>query len=750
MKYKKSILTSAITIALSGQAFGQTIQTLEKTVVKSQSIERDAVVEVLSSEELALRQVDNFEDLVKLVPGVSVSKGDDRWGASGFNIRGLDEDRVAINVDGVPQGETLKYESGQAYGYFKGSRNGVDIEALKSVEIVKGADAILSGNGSLAGAVNMTTKDPDDFLSYQGDDSGFAIKAGYSGENSETMTSLTAANRTGALESLIIYTYRDGNEFENYDMNGADIEGSAREIPDPQDTKLNSVLAKLIYEISPDNEIGFVGTYYKTKVITGTQSFNGGWYSNRVGNDISKTTRVGVFHKYEGETALFDKITTALNKQSIDFAANTSQHARFGFGGGITTDEDRVDTRAFNQDLFQVTVDLEKSFKFAQQKHKLVYGAEILNKDYENSQVRKSNSILNDKGWVESSSQALIPKSEADIYTLYALDTFNLGKTTQARLGARYDHYTYNAKADENYSDESGTLGEISFSMATWTAGIEQALNDSFSIEMGVSTGFRAPTIEDMYTTSGTLDDWNEVPNADLKAEYSTNYDVALVGEFSKGSFRLGTFFSKYKDFIDSEKRQGINTNTGETDPDGFFVNFNSDTVEIKGIEFSADLNLSRTFDLTPGLKTRVQAAYTSGENSEDTPIYSIQPFNLTWGISYDQPEGNWGVHTYASYTAGKEDKDSFTIDENGEKTYPLYSSNAATIIDLTGYYNITESLRLVAGVYNVTDKEYYRWDSVRFVDQGDMRPGIGVTDNGIKRYSEAGRNLGVNVSYKF
>jgi len=57
--------------------------------------------------------------------------------------------------------------------------------------------------------------------------------------------------------------------------------------------------------------------------------------------------------------------------------------------------------------------------------------------------------------------------------------------------------------------------------------------------------------------------------------------------------------------------------------------------------------------------------------------------------------------------------------------------------------------LQVVAGVYNLTDKEYYRWDSVRFVDQGDMRPGIGVIDDGIKRYSEPGRNFAINISYR-
>jgi len=749
MKYKKSIITNAIALVLCTTANGQNVETLEKAVIESRSIERDAVIEELNSEELAKRQVKNFEDLVKLVPGVSVSRGDDRWGSSGFNIRGLDEDRVAINVDGVPQGETLKNEGGQAYGYFKGSRNGVDIEALKSVEIVKGADAILSGSGSLAGAVNMTTKDADDFLTVDGNDSAFGLKTGFSSENSESMVSLTAANRTGDLESLIIYTYRDGNEFESYDMNGADIEGAAREIPDPQETKLNSLLAKFVYEISPGHEIGLVGSYYKSNIITDTQSFNGGWYTGRTGDDTSKTTRIGLFHEYESETVLFDNITTTLNKQSIDFAAKTGQNVAYYFAETFKADEDRISTRSFDQDLTQLTIDLVKSFNVGNKSHELVYGAELLKKDFVNIQVRQSNSAYNDDGWVDANDGALIPKSEADIYTVYALDTFNLGERTQVRLGARYDHYTYNATADENYSDDSGTLGEIDFSMATWTVGVEQKISDYLSLEAGVSTGFRAPTIEEMYSTSGDFDDWSTVPNADLDAEYSTNYDVALVGDFSAASFRLGVFFSEYEDFIDYKTIDGINTNTGLEDPDGYSIPFNANEATIKGVELSVNIDLHGAFDLAQGLNTSIQTAYTTGEDDENTPIYSIQPLNLVFGLSYDQPQGEWGVHGYASYTSKKKDKDSFTINYEEEVVYPLYSSNAATVIDLTAYYNLTDSLQVVAGVYNLTDKEYYRWDSVRFVDQGDMRPGIGVIDDGIKRYSEPGRNFAINISYR-
>ncbi|MFV0276406.1 MAG: TonB-dependent receptor plug domain-containing protein, partial [Parahaliea sp.] len=334
--FRRSAIARGLLLACCGPVFcGQALaqsgaaQELDLTVVESESIERDAVVDVITTQDINARQVDNTDDLIRYIPGVSVSRGDDRWGASGFNIRGLDEDRVAINVDGVPQGETLKDEGGQAYGYFKGSRNGIDIEALKSVEVVKGADALFSGSGALAGAVNMTTKDPDDFLAPEGDDGGGMLKVGYATDSNEARASGSIANRVGRLESLLIYTYRQGHEYENYHMRGADITGAGREVPDPQDRKLDSVLAKLIYQISPNQEIGFTGTYFDRNTETAAKSFDGGWYSGRVGDDTNTVKRYTLFYTLEQQTPVFDTFEASINRQEIELEAITRQRATF-------------------------------------------------------------------------------------------------------------------------------------------------------------------------------------------------------------------------------------------------------------------------------------------------------------------------------------------------------------------------------------------------------------------------------------
>lgn len=752
--FKKGALVNAISLALITQVYAQdttdeNVRELDMTVVEADSITRDAVVTEMDVGDMNEIQVDNFEDMVRYIPGVSVSRGDDRWGGSGFNIRGLDEDRVAINIDGIPQGETLKYESGQAYGYFKGSRNGTDVETLKTTEIVKGADAIFSGSGSLAGAVNMTTRDPADFLSPEGDDWGFGLKSDYSSVNDETLVSLVGANRTGNLESMIQYIRRDGHEFENYDMDGADIDGSAREIPDPQDVEQESVLAKLVYNISPGQRIGLVGSYFDRNIFTDNRSFNGGWYSDRRGDDVSETQRVGIFHELEADTLLFDTISTTLDRQEVAFEANTSQHVEILVPEfpAFNTIEDRLDERSYDQDLVMLNIDLVKNLEA----HEILYGLEWQDKEYENTQFRTADDLTDSSDeWVTENLGALVPYAEADVYTLYAMDAITLSGTTRMRVGLRYDDYSYDAMGNENYNDDANTLAPISFDAVTWTLGIEQGLSQALTLEAGVSTGFRAPTIEEMYRTSGEIDDWGTVANPDLGPEYSTNYDIALVGNYGPGKFRLGLFYSQYDDFIDSVQVDGINTNTGQPDPDGYSMPANSNEVEMQGVELEVNLDLHQAFGWSEGLTTNITGAYTEGEEKDGDPVYSVQPPNLIWDIAYQDPVGKWGVNFYTSFTAGKKNSDSYDTQPDGSREYPLYLSNTATVFDLIAYVDVMENLRISGGIYNLTDKEYYQWDSVRFIDQGDLRPGIGVEDDGIKRYSESGRNFELSVNYQF
>jgi hemoglobin/transferrin/lactoferrin receptor protein len=67
---------------------------------------------------------------------------------------------------------------------------------------------------------------------------------------------------------------------------------------------------------------------------------------------------------------------------------------------------------------------------------------------------------------------------------------------------------------------------------------------------------------------------------------------------------------------------------------------------------------------------------------------------------------------------------------------------DASTIFDLTAFVAVTDRLKLRAGVFNLTDKNYAVWSDVR---------GLRVADAGIlDAFTRPGRNVSISASYRF
>ncbi|MCV5656338.1 TonB-dependent receptor, partial [Escherichia coli] len=75
------------------------------------------------------------------------------------------------------------------------------------------------------------------------------------------------------------------------------------------------------------------------------------------------------------------------------------------------------------------------------------------------------------------------------------------------------------------------------------------------------------------------------------------------------------------------------------------------------------------------GFSSRVAAAYTEGEDGNNNPLNSVNPWNLVAGFNYDS-EQNWGTTLTINYTASKDKSDI-----NDDKVLPI---SAATVVDIT------------------------------------------------------------------
>lgn len=106
----------------------------------------------------------DIRDLVRYEPGVSV-RNNLQFGLQDFNIRGIDSNRVLIQVDGIRLPSAFQFGDPVVVGQgFNLGRDFFDPEILQSAEIIRGPASTLYGSDALGGAVSFFTLEPSQLL----------------------------------------------------------------------------------------------------------------------------------------------------------------------------------------------------------------------------------------------------------------------------------------------------------------------------------------------------------------------------------------------------------------------------------------------------------------------------------------------------------------------------------------------------------------------------------------------------------
>ncbi|HHF3475926.1 TPA: TonB-dependent hemoglobin/transferrin/lactoferrin family receptor [Haemophilus influenzae] len=292
---------------------------------------------VKTASQLKRQQVQDSRDLVRYETGVTVVEAG-RFGSSGYAIRGVDENRVAITVDGLHQAETLSSqgfkELFEGYGNFNNTRNSVEIETLKVAKIAKGADSVKVGSGSLGGAVLFETKDARDFLTEK--DWHIGYKAGYSTADNQGLNAVTLAGRYQMFDALIMHSKRHGHELENYDYkNGRDIQGKEREKADPYTITKESTLVKFSFSPTENHRFTVASDTYIQRSRGHDRSYSlqpqSDYFTydekeSRHANDLTKRKNVSFTYENYTVTPFWDTLKLSYSQQRITTRARTEDY----------------------------------------------------------------------------------------------------------------------------------------------------------------------------------------------------------------------------------------------------------------------------------------------------------------------------------------------------------------------------------------------------------------------------------------
>lgn len=756
--------------------------------------------EKIHRQALDKQMVSDESDLVRYDPGISVVEGG-RSGSNGFTIRGVDKDRVAINVDGLAQAESRSSEAFQelfgAYGNFNANRNTSEPENFSEVTMTKGADSLKSGSGALGGAVNYKTKSASNYVSEE-KPYHLGIKGGYIGRNSQKFSSITAAGTWLGLDALMVYTRRFGKETKN-NSDAADTvitdnkqswspnagstnygsRGIARSKPDPQNWENISTLFKLGYNFNDQNRIGWI--YEDSRTDRTTTELSNMWAANWKGEalgdtrsrqDISYRKRIGFEYKNQLEKGPWDSLNLRYDRQTIDMSTWTWDLPTDYNRSGVNSDVYHM-FRNIRQKNTQFGADAEKQIDFS----KLVWAMQYGLGGSQNDNGNRDHSYwvrLYDPKYQTSNNQELTMLVESSSKNRFAYwnNTFQFGDSSQYRLnaGVRYDNSSSKAKDNPNYTP--AIRGQIPYlgserkhSGFSYGVSFDWKFTPRLNLLAKYSTGFRAPTSDETWLLFPHPDFYLKA-NPNLKAETAKNFELGLAGSGKAGNFKFSGFQTRYRNFIELTY-MGVssdNPNSPNYAPisDGtalvsspVWQNQNRSSAWVKGLEFNGTWNLD-SIGLPQGTHAGVNVSYIKGKakqnNGQETPINALSPWSAVYNLGYDAPSKRWGLNAYLTHTAAKKPSDTVHSSDDLNNPWPFAKhSKAYTLFDLTGYVNLGKYFTLRAGAYNIGNKKYYTWESLRSIREfGTVNRVDNKTHAGIERFTSPGRSYNLTLEAKF
>jgi len=739
-------------VVLERQSAGNAIALQQMTVSATRSAQDvsqvPSTVSVQTREQLDRQNVSNIQELVRYEPGVSVGGTGQRSGLNGYNIRGIDGERVLTQIDGVSIPDSFFYGP-----YAQTQRNYVDPEIVKRVEILRGPASVLYGSNAIGGAVSYFTLDPEDIIK-PGKDVGARLKTGYSSADDSWLTSATVAGRQGDVDGLLHVSQRNGHETESYGGHGGT--GLSRTEANPEDVRTTNVLAKLGWNYADDARLGFTYERYKDDrdqdilSAVGGPFANGagmGMYRSRTGNDTVTRERFGINHEFGLDSLVADHIKWSLNYQ----IAKTDQHTEevyFPFSRTVLRTRDTT----YKDRQWVFDAQLDKAFSIGATDHLLTYGTTLKHEKVTGSRSGTGTCLAvggtcRAIGQVSASdAQALVsdfPDPTVNTYSLFAQDEIRWNNWTFLP-GARYDYTRMEPKFTDEFlrgiQGSGAAPGSLDDSDKKWHRvspkfGLTYAFNDNYTWYGQYAEGFRTPTAKSMY---GRFDNptlgYSVQGNPGLEPEKSKSYETGLRGNFDAGNFSAAVFYNKYRDFIDEDAVQSANLETT-------FQANNIKHATIKGAEVKGRLNLDH-FGAPEGLYTQGSIAYANGRNDDNgQPLNSVNPLTGVFGLGYEQPNyGGLLSWTVVKRKTRVDDTTFFAPDgQSSQFRTPGYG-----VLDLSGFYKVTDDVTVNAGLYNLTDKKYWQWDSVRGYD-GQGEAGVTQPAN-LDRLTMPGRNFAINV----
>lgn len=707
-------------------AAGQPVTALDEITVSAERapstvFNSPGTVTVINSRQIDQQVIQNPRDAVRNEPGLAVTNSPTRSGIGNYVIRGIGDNRVRIEVDGV----RVPDYPGSNVGAGLYTRDFVDFDSLKRLEIIRGPASALYGSDAIGGVVSYVTKDPEDYLREVGRDWYAGTKLSFNSVDRSFAETFTGAARQGPWQALLQFTRRDGTET---------LINSATRRANPQYYQSNNLLAKLIYETPDSGRWRLTGEAtwrgYATNLITDRSTS----VADSIAHDTNKRFRLSLDWTQQLSWAIADQVTAMAYWTDLDRQEHQDQWRRSVPSPVTAANRLRVSDFDFRQVIFGAGLQFTAQRQFAGWDHQFVYGATVDYTMTSRPRMRTETNLVT--GMVipgpiagESFPNKNFPDTRSTQAAFYIQDTAQYG-ALRIIPAIRFDYYHLTPNPDAAFynSNPGYAIGNVSAFAVSPKLGITYDLNETFRLFAQYSRGFRAPPYDNAnFAFSNPVQRYEILPNMNLKPETSDGFEGGLRGRFANGSsFQVSGFYNRYHDFIDT-----VLVRTSPTTGFQTFQYQNISSVEIYGFEAKGEWRITPEWTLTGAL------AYARGTNLVTRqPINSVDPLTGVAGLRYDSGRG-WTIEGRMRAAAAKTLVDS-TMQQGGVSTF---KPGAYATFDLLGSYEINRHLTVNAGVMNIGNARYFNAIDVA---------GVASNNVNLELLRAPGRYFTMNVSARF
>lgn len=709
------------------QPLAQGAGTLKPVVISGSRSEREpedvpARVDVIEGEALDPTRAQDIRELVRELPNVEVKRAPQRFGAvqsptgrdgnAGFNIRGLQGNRVLLTVDGIRMPREL---SNGVLGAAAFGRDYYDLGLISRVEILRGSASALYGSDGLAGMVAMFTTQPKDLLQ-DGQTFGGRIGLRADTEDHSLGTGLTLAGIASEqwqwLGSLQV------GRAEALDNQGLiDTPDNTRTTPNPQKDRNVSALGKLVFtpgggqthtfaveHVDKSTEVEVLSA--RSTTATGTLDLDGR-------SDMQRT-RLSWDGRYPVQGAWADSLRATVGLQRAQ-----SREVTYETRTAAPTQRSR-DVR-YEEDLWQAVLQAERTRALGNGwANTLVYGADVSVADLSN--------LLTGEGPPAGETYPLkrFPDTRETTAALFLQSEF-VSDRWSVVPALRYDRFKLDADTSPLYPRTPANLSDSELSPKL---GLIFRPEPHWQVFANAAAGFKAPSPlqvnNNFQNITGPFFFYETLPNPDLRPERSNTLELGARGEHGRLNWLVTAFKGRYKDFIEDNVQVG---GAGTAGNPLQFQSINRSRVKLSGFE------LEGRWAATAATTIKLAYGRTQGRDTElDTPINSVNPGKLVAGVEHRV--ANWTLGATVTHALAKDRED---IDFSN--TAQQFATPSWTTLDLRASWRVTKATRLSAAIHNVTDRKYWVWSNVQ---------GVASNSTTLDAFTAPGRSFSVALVTDF